>query len=172
MHVLDNWDWEPDAVLFLRAEVDEAKAELDKTDKATDETDVPSPSVARPSAVKSRRPPCEMCRSHSGLKNCHHKPGSRFCAWFAEVETIWPGRFFWSDLNQAWEETEGDWAPACDVEVTDELVEDALALLGLRRGYDAKTLESCYRKRALAIQTRPATCQTILSGVSRMRSIC
>ena len=64
------------------------------------------------------------------------------------METIWPGRFFWSDLNQAWEETEGDWAPACDVEVTDELVEDALALLGLRRGYDAKTLESCYRKRA------------------------
>ena len=145
-YAINAWNWEADALSFLQSKISEAKEDLGKKDDAANEVHAPSP--ARTSNKPTRRALCDRCLQHMGLRG-RHKPGSRHCAWYNEVERCFPGRFIWDEHQQEWNEMPGDW-DACDTEVADEqVVESALELLGLPRNHDAEMLHRCYRKRAL-----------------------
>ena len=146
-YAINAWNWEADALSFLQSKISEAKEDLGKKDDAANEVHAPSP--ARTSSKPTRRALCDRCLQHMGLRG-RHKPGSRHCAWYSEVDRCWPGRFIWDEDHQDWTETPGDW-DACDIDVSDDQqVAAALELLGLRQGYDARMLQKCYREKALS----------------------
>ena len=105
-------------------------------------------------SAKARRPTCYNCYMYLGIKktSCQHRPGSRYCSWYREVDQHWPGRFSWNDDAQAWEEAQGNWQEDLGYEATKENVEIALEILGLCeaqfKDFDEESLKAYYRKAA------------------------